>query len=208
MKLFLKTHTYFFLISISILFNFCSEKKEPLDHLIKYVENKKDFSYEIKDSVITDTYKTYHIKMYSGKWLTKQEVNITDWWHWVDVVVPNDVESNKALMFIGGGTRLDNNSFLDSITKEHAVQTKSVIAHISNIPFQPVSFKGSDGKEFYEDDLIAYGWKKFLKNGAKDNDLEWLARFPMTRAVSRAFDVVEKITKILKYRYLFCCWGF
>ena len=163
--------------------------------MIKYVENKKDFSYEIKDSVITDTYKTYHIKMYSGKWLTKQEVNITDWWHWVDVVVPNDVESNKALMFIGGGTRLDNNSFLDSITKEHAVQTKSVIAHISNIPFQPVSFKGSDGKEFYEDDLIAYGWKKFLKNGAKDNDLEWLARFPMTRAVSRAFDVVEKITK-------------
>lgn len=195
MKLFLKTHTYFILISVSILFNFCSEKKEPLDHLIKYVENKKDFSYEIKDSVITDTYKTYHIKMYSGKWLTKQEVNITDWWHWVDVVVPNDVESNKALMFIGGGTRLDNNSFLDSITKEHAVQTKSVIAHISNIPFQPVSFKGSDGKEFYEDDLIAYGWKKFLKNGAKDNDLKWLARFPMTRAVSRAFDVVEKITK-------------
>ena len=67
MKLFLKTHTYFFLISISILFKFCSEKKEPLDHLIKYVENKKDFSYEIKDSVITDTYKTYHIEQKTTK---------------------------------------------------------------------------------------------------------------------------------------------
>ena len=198
MKLLLRSQHYFILISISILFNFCSKKNEPLDHLIKYVENKKNFSYEIKDSVITNTYKTYHIKMYSGKWLTENEVNITDWWHWVDIVVPKDVNSDKALMFIGGGTRLDNNSFLDSITKEHAVQTKSVIAHISNIPFQPISFKGSNGKEFYEDDLIAYGWEKFLINGAKDIDLKWLARFPMTRAVSRGFDVVENITKKTK----------
>ena len=159
MKLLFRSQHYFLLISILLFFNYCSEKKEPLDHLIKYVENRNDFSYQIKDSVVTDKWKTYHVKMYSGKWLTEKEVNITYWWHWVDIVVPKDVKSDKALMFIGGGTRLDNNSFLDSITKEHAVQTKSVIAHISNIPFQPISFKGSNGKEFYEDVLIAYGWE-------------------------------------------------
>ena len=70
MKLLLRSQHYFILISISILFNFCSKKNEPLDHLIKYVENKKDFSYEIKDSVITNTYKTYHIKMYSWGFLS------------------------------------------------------------------------------------------------------------------------------------------
>ena len=115
MKLLLRSQHYFLLISILLLFNYCSDKKEPLDHLIKYVENRNDFSYQIKDSVVTDKWKTYHIKMYSGKWLTEKEVNITDWWHWVDIVVPKDVKSDKALMFIGGGTRLDNNSFLDSI---------------------------------------------------------------------------------------------
>ena len=46
----------------------------------------------------------------------------------------------------------------------------------------------------YEDDLIAYGWNKFLESGAKDNDVEWLARLPMTRAVVRGMDIIQKVT--------------
>ena len=62
------------------------------------------------------------------------------------------------------------------------------------MPFQPTKFKGDKKLNRYEDDLIAYGWRKYLEGGAKDEDQEWLARFPMTRAVSRAMDVVQEIS--------------
>ena len=74
-----------------------------------------------------------------------------------------------------------------------AVATGSVISHISNIPFQPIDFKGDTLEGVYEDDLIAFGWLQFLEGGAAEELQPWLARFPMTRAVVRAMDVVQEI---------------
>ena len=133
--------------------------------------------------------------MISGSWLTEAEVSQTLWWHWVDIVVPNKITSPNALLYVGGGSSNDNKIYLDSIAIIQSIQTQSVIAHISNVPFQPLNYKGTDSIDRYEDDIIAYGWKKFLSEGAKDKDMYWLARFPMTRAVIRAMDVIEDITK-------------
>jgi PhoPQ-activated pathogenicity-related protein len=47
----------------------------------------------------------------------------------------------------------------------------------------------------YEDELIAFGWRKFLEGGAKDEDAVWLARLPMTKAVVRAMDAVEELNR-------------
>ena len=133
--------------------------------------------------------------MNSGRWLSEKEVNNPLWWHWVDIVVPETTDTETALMFIGGGSLYDNQVFLDSTTIAQAINTKSIIAHISNVPFQPLSFKGTDSIQRYEDNIIAYGWDKFLKGGAKEEDVEWLAHYPMTRAVVRAMDVVEEVSK-------------
>ena len=133
--------------------------------------------------------------MISGKWLNEELVDQVEWWHYVDIIIPKQVQSDKSLMFIDGGTKDEEFFRLDSSSISYAIESKSVIANISNIPFQPINFLESKQKNFYEDDLIAYSWNRFLISGARNNDVEWLPRLPMTRAVVRAMDLVQDITK-------------
>ena len=193
-----------FTCAIIILFyynscNSASEERtqiEPIQLLKDYVKaENKDFGFVIKDSIKELDYSLYHIKMTSGKWLNKKLVNKPIWWHWVDVVIPTNLSSSHALLFVGGGSTEQNKIYLDSISIAQSIASESVVAHISNIPFQPISFIGSDSIQRYEDDIIAYGWDRFLSGGAKDKDSKWLARFPMTRAVVKAMDVIQEITK-------------
>jgi PhoPQ-activated pathogenicity-related protein len=188
----------FFLIGLQA----CQENKTPtidslpVGKLKAYVEQiGPDFSYEIMDTLHYEQAAVYHIKMFSGRWLTEAVVDKPLWWHWVDVVVPKETDTKNALLFIGGGSQKDTKVFVDSMAIAQAIKTKSIVAHVSNVPFQPLSFKGSDSIARYEDNIIAYGWDQFLSGGAKAEDLEWLARFPMTRAAVRAMDVVEALAQ-------------
>lgn len=171
-----------------------SVASEPLDALKAFVKNKDDFSFEIKDSTRVTGASCYRIRMNSGKWLNDSLVNEPLWWHWLDVIVPDEQDTQSALLFIGGGTRFDSIWVIDSLSVQKAIQTNSVVAHISNIPFQPLTYIATDTVTRYEDDLIAYGWDQFLTKGAKAEDVEWLARFPMTRAVVRGMDAIEELT--------------
>jgi len=166
------------------------------NHLKEYVYKKNPaFKYEIIDTFYGDGWKEYYIKMVSGTWLTKKEVNHTEWWHWITIVVPNNVVETEALLMIGGGSNKDQKPRKASeILINTALGTNSVIAEISNIPFQPLNYANDTKDDRYEDDLIAYGWKKFLEGGARDEDASWLARLPMTRAVVKGMDVIQKIT--------------
>jgi len=171
-----------------------SPAKDPFP-LKAYVETPDDaFRYEIKETVRGEAWTEYRIYMVSGTWLTEQEVDEPEWWHWLTVVVPDDLHESESLMHIGGGWRGDtlpmpaNDEMINA-----ALATGSVISHIHNIPFQPINYK-KDGEEgVYEDALIAYGWLQFLEGGASEELQVWLARFPMTRAVVRAMDVVQEI---------------
>lgn len=166
----------------------------PIDKLQEYTENRDGFSFSIVDSLQYLEAKIYRTKMISGEWLNENRTIPSTWWHWVDIIIPNIRDTDKSLLFIGGGTKSDSIWQLDTLNVEKAISTKSVIAHVNNIPFQPIHFGSNDTIYRYEDDLIAYGWKQFLINGAGNKQAEWLARFPMTRAVSRAMDVIQKIT--------------
>jgi PhoPQ-activated pathogenicity-related protein len=195
-----KNNNYLKILVFSILLNSCSSNEkskiysEEIQTLVNYVQDKSDFNYTIKDTIKYNGASLYRIKMDSGKWLTKELVNEPLWWHWIDVVVPDTIDTSASLLFIGGGSKFENGIFLDSLSVQKAIETKSIISHVSNIPFQPLKFHSSDSIERYEDNLIAYGWNQFLQGGAKKGDVEWLARFPMTRAVVRAMDVIQEIT--------------
>ena len=67
-----------------------------------------------------------------------------------------------------------------------AARTNTIVTELRMIPNQPLTFF-KDGVARKEDDLIAYGWRKFLDGG----DDQWLARFPMTKAAVRAMDTVQ-----------------
>ena len=203
MKIFQKKS---FLITVllfsSFLFISCqnkfskSENQEGINSLISYVKNKEGFDYKIIDSIGYKGASLYRVKMNSGEWMSDKVKGESNWWHWLDIVIPDNIETNKSLLFIGPGSKYDNEIYLDSLSVEKAIKTKSIVSHVSNIPFQPIKFISNDTIDRYEDDLIAYGWNKFLKGGAKNEKVEWLLRFPMTRAVVRAMDVVQEISSV------------
>ncbi|MCA9149723.1 MAG: PhoPQ-activated pathogenicity-related family protein, partial [Planctomycetales bacterium] len=135
--------------------------------------------------------RVYIIDLTSQKWLTESEVDRPIWKHWLTIVRPNDVKSNKALMFIsGGGNDSGPPKGPDGRVAQIALATKSVVAEIKMIPNQPLVFH-NDGVPRKEDDLVAYTWSQFLKTG----DSRWPARLPMVKSVVRGMDVVQEVLR-------------
>jgi len=165
------------------------------DLLTTYVSTiDPSFKYEVVDTFDGEGWKEYRVIMVSGKWLTEQEVVNPQWWHKLTIVKPDVIDQSEALMVIGGGSN-DSKEPMEAKAAlvESAIATRSVVAEISNIPFQSTTFQNDDYGPRVEDELIAFGWRQFLEGGAKDQDAEWLARFPMTRGVARGMDVVQEV---------------
>jgi PhoPQ-activated pathogenicity-related protein len=182
------------LLPILFLILFSCEKQNTV---LKDFVNQSDeaFNYEIRKVVVGESWKEFIIYMVSQNWLTNHDVDQTEWWHWLSIVIPNDVKESEALMVISGGNH--NNKMPDNATTalvQIAMATHSIVAEISNIPFQPITFKNDDFGERYEDDLIAFGWRHFLEDYASDKNAPWLAHMPMTKAVSRGMDVVQAVS--------------
>ena len=174
--------------------NYAFLSNNNYDSMKDYIEStKSEFSYEIEDIIYEEEWTGFHIKMISGEWLDKKKVDNVEWSHYVDIVIPNDTETDTGIMFIDSGVTDDKYFRLDSISIGYALKTKSIIVNIHNITFQPVNFLDSEQESFVEDDLIAYSWNQFLEGGAKKKDIEWLPRLPMTRAVVRSMDLAQEI---------------
>lgn len=171
------------------------EKSETL--LKDYVNGPSpDFSYEIVHSLSEEKYDYHVIRMVSQNWLTPELVDQTEWWHWISVVVPKNTEFTTSLMWIGGGsTKTKMPKKPNELILTAALQTNSIVAEIHNIPFQPLTFANDSIEDRTEDAIIAYGWRKFLEGGAKDEDAIWLARLPMTKAVKLGMDAVTEVVE-------------
>lgn len=152
------------------------------------------YAYEVVETLPGDGYRTHVVRMASQAWLTKAEVDQPVWWHWMLIVEPDQVSTETALLFIGGGDNNDEqpgeaNDLLASI----ATATHSVVAEVRMIPNQPLTFVGDTFGPRHEDQIIAFGWDKFLRGGARDHDALWLLRLPMTKAAVRAMDTVTSV---------------
>ena len=194
----MKPKTLFIVISLVLAYSFLNfiflYSEEKYTSMSNYIEStKNEFSYDIIKVTYQENWTGYHIKMISGEWLDSKKVDQAEWWHYVDIIIPKQTTSSTGIMFIDGGEKSDDYFRLDSQSIENAIKTESVIVNVSNIPFQPLNFLASEQDSFEEDDLIAFAWNKFLKQGAKQKDIEWLPRFPMTRAIVRAMDLAQEI---------------
>ncbi|MBI1177009.1 hypothetical protein GC207_06170 [bacterium] len=131
---------------------------------------------------------TYLLKFTSQTWLTSAEVDRTNWWHWLTIQRPKEVVSDTALLFItGGNNKSQDPPKPDNLLQRIAEATKTVVVELRQVPNQPLVFN-NDGVERVEDNLIAYGWDKFLRGGRS----EWLARLPMTKSAVKAMDTVTE----------------
>lgn len=154
------------------------------------------FRFEVVHTVTSKDYDYHVLKMTSQNWLTPDLVDQTTWWHWVSIVVPRNTKIETGLMWIGGGsTNTKMPEEPNELILAAATQTNSVVAQIHNVPFQPLTFANDTFGERTEDEIISFGWRKFLENGAKDEDAIWLARLPMTKSVKLAMDATSELVK-------------
>ena len=155
-----------------------------------YVQAPDDaYRWKVVSTAEEDGLTTVVVDMTSQRWLTRKEVDRTAWQHWLTLVIPEDVTAKTALLYISGG-----NNGGDAPTKAServrliAEATGTVVAEVNMVPNQPLVF-ADDGEQRYEDNLIGYGWNRFLDTG----DTRWLARGPMVKSAVRAMDTVTAV---------------
>ncbi len=133
-------------------------------------------------------YQGYVLELTSQTWRTEAEVDRPVWKHWLTVVKPDRVATNKALLFIGGGS--NNNPAPKAVSERTAaiaVDTDSVVAELGMVPNQPLFFSDSKTKARNEDDLIAYTRVKHFTT----KDDFWLVRLAMVKSGVHAMDAVQ-----------------
>ncbi len=77
------------------------EDRTALDEYIAAPD--PSYAYELVRTVKEDGLTTYVIEMTSQTWLTTKEVDRPVWKHWVILAKPDQIKSNKGLMYITGG---------------------------------------------------------------------------------------------------------
>jgi len=167
----------------------------PLDDYVAAPDSSYKFGPEPVLTVSDPNYTATVWAMTSQTWLTESEIDRPVWEHYLTIVEPAKVEYTKALMFVGGGSnRGEVPKKVDTTMAQIAVNSKSIVAVIAQIPNQPLKFPDEKDPRYLErgrseDDFIAYTWDKFMVTG----DSKWPARLPMTKAVVRAMDTVQKL---------------
>ncbi|MEX2169925.1 MAG: PhoPQ-activated pathogenicity-related family protein [Pirellulales bacterium] len=180
------------LITLSLLITSAAAKppvtaeSTPLDEYLEAPDTL--YKWELVQSIEGNSSKTCVIRLTSQAWLSENEVDRPVWEHWLVVVKPNTLKTNKAFLVVSGS---DNNrpapDSANAVVSRIAEATGSIVAELRMVPNQPLMFHG-DGTPRKEDDLIGYGWNQFLETG---NPL-WLPRLPMVKSVARAMDCIQE----------------
>ena len=174
-----------------------SDQPNNYSPLEAYVDTEDSvFRYEILKTEKLDQHTFHVLKVYSQQWLSDSLVMDPLWWHYINLVVPDSIKNDEALMIISGGDREDDVAENGgALLTRAALASGSITAEIRNVPNQPIRFQSDTANRMYEDEIIAHGWKMFLESGAEEKDAEWLARLPMTRSVIKGMDAVTEFTK-------------
>lgn len=158
----------------------------PLDDYI--AKPDPSYTYSVVQTIDSPLAKAYILDMKSQTWRSEKEVNRTLWQHWVTIIVPNDVTSSTALLFISGGSNKNTKPPTpDMMVVQVALQSKTVAVDLKQVPNEPLIFADDPGNERNEDAIIAYTWDKFLKT----KDATWPLQLPMVKSAVRAMDTVQ-----------------
>ncbi|HOC70749.1 MAG TPA: PhoPQ-activated protein PqaA family protein [Candidatus Hydrogenedentes bacterium] len=150
-------------------------------------------------------------KMVSQCWNPDDAVyDGTEWSHPVVIVNPRVRFSDTALLFIDGGSS-NSVAEVNPVFIQMALYSGAPIVHLSNVPYQPLTFRdeviapgqednysGKDAilRKRSEDAAIAYTYDKFLENyasGKAEAEYPWPLLFPMTKAAVKAMDTAQAV---------------
>ena len=95
---------YFFALLVFVLVGCRNSSQKNQKNLIKdYVSiTDPSYRYDMVDTVVGDGWKEYKVRMVSGSWLDKTNFDDSsnDWWHWVSIIVPDDLDNSNSMMDI------------------------------------------------------------------------------------------------------------
>lgn len=157
--------------------------------LAAYVQKPDpNYKWEVVKTIPGNPAETTVIKLTSQAWRGAPDVDRSAWEHYLVVVKPAELKTDKAFLIVSGGAN-DRPAPDDAnmVVKTIAEATGSIVAELRMVPNQPLTFHG-DGKPRKEDDLIGYGWAQFLETG----DPTWLPRLPMVKSVASAMDCLQE----------------
>ncbi len=144
---------------------------------------------------------SYVLKMTSGIWRGESDVvNAIPWMHYVTIIEPPIVLSDKALLVITGGSTTTEPDLekLVSLAYPFIYATGTVACFIRAVPNQPLRFVG-ETEESVEDGIIAYSFDKYMRGFEVDSpDMTWPALLPMVRSAVRAMDTIQDFMKYKK----------
>eukprot|EP01113_Clastostelium_recurvatum_P011230 TRINITY_DN1567_c0_g2_i2.p1 TRINITY_DN1567_c0_g2~~TRINITY_DN1567_c0_g2_i2.p1 ORF type:complete len:495 (-),score=130.05 TRINITY_DN1567_c0_g2_i2:151-1512(-) len=153
------------------------------------------FSWHVNSTIQGANYKAYVVRVISQTWLTSRDSDSSVWQHWLTVCVPDTVTAPYSFVYVDGGSTHDPPpKTVFPLVEVVCMTAKVVTAYFTQIPNEPVVFAGDPGHKRSEDAFIAYTWYHFLNNMTEPY---WLARLPMTKAVVRAMDTIQGLTKTL-----------
>jgi PhoPQ-activated pathogenicity-related protein len=163
--------------------------KSPLDDYIQKAD--PEYKWKVEKTIEANSSTTNIIKLTSQAWRTAKDVDRPVWEHWLIVIKPKVLKTNKVFLMVSGGNNLSKMpEGANALVTQIAEATGSIVAELRMVPNQPLTFHG-DGKGRNEDDLIGYAWDQFLKTG----DATWLPRLPMVKSVVRAMDCIQEWAK-------------
>lgn len=166
---------------------------DPLTDLDKYVKAKDpSYSWMLRQTVKGTGYTAYLLTMKSLTWRSPQEVDRPQWQHELQIIKPDNLTPGPAMMAISGG---DNGKTpptkADDDMAQIAKATGSIVVNLSQVPNQPLTFSGHDGKPHEEDGIIAFTWAQVMKT----KDPTWNARFPMVKSAVLAMDTTQEFLR-------------
>lgn len=184
---------FFALIAITAFAttSIADENRQLLEGFLKSYVDREDpsFKWSIEQDTKTENFRHVQVKLTSQSWLTHKDVNRTEWRHWLEIFIPNNRESDVAMLLIAGGSNSEGEPRLtSSIGLPIALVSKTIVAQLSQVPNQPLEFL-SDGRQRSEDDLISFSWIQYLKT----KNPGWLAQAPMVKSATRAMDTVSAV---------------
>jgi len=179
----------FFLFSIVIVIN----KGFSQNALDRYVaEPDSVYAWKLINTIEGKGYKSYILELTSQTWRKPSEVDKTVWKHWINIIKPDKITTNKALLYIaGGGNSTPAPTKTSPTSAMLALESNAVIVELGMVPNQPLRFSDSKDVERTEDDLIAYTYNKM----ADTKDPYWLVRLAMVKSGVRAMDAVQEFLK-------------
>lgn len=177
-------------VLIGLAVGAAAQKPSPQTALDRYVAQRDAvYGWKLVSTIEGAGYRSFVLELTSQTWRSEKDVDRPVWKHWLTIVKPEKVTSNKALLFIGGGKNGDPAP--DKVaerTAKIAIETGTVVADLGMVPNQPLFFTDSKDKGRSEDDLIAYTRVKHFST----KDDFWLVRLAMVKSGVRAMDAIQE----------------